>query len=367
MSWIALTDLTKPVFNIRGIGVPADAPGARPSPAAHEILPTGTLMVEFAYHREADEPWTILDFGRHREWRREMRLAFVGRDRLRLSIRQGAARSHAEIAFPPPVRDSRVRVSFSWNAPRRSGRLTVECLDSGRLFQSEAPAPVPLPVADVKALMRNGRATTVDKAVRFLAVSDEIEPIGFGAGLAAGTPVETPDGPVPVDRLRLGDAVVTARSGPQRVRWIGRRTVPALGGLRPVRLRAPYFGLSKDLVVAPDHRVRIDLEEASYFTGQDELLIPASAVVDGTKARREARHRLVTYYQVLLDTHDCILHDGLWSESLFVGTIARQPELLRASVLADLPPSAIPSHRPLGRPELSDFQVRSLAASLLSA
>ena len=94
------------------------------------------------------------------------------------------------------------------------------------------------------------------------------------------------------------------------------------------------------------------------------MLLPAGRLVDGRQALAEGRHRLVTYYQVLLDVHDCLLHDGLWGESLFAGTIARRPELAQSTVLAEMPISAIPIHRSFAHTRLTDLETRNLVASL---
>lgn len=364
MSWIAMTDLAKPAFNIRGLGVPRGMPGARGPMIKHEIMPQGTMLLEFRANLEPGRLQPILIFKREYDWLREMRVAVSGDGQVVLEFRQGASRSRAAITAAPIARDARVRLSYAWHAPQRAARLTVELIDEGRLYQTNVYDPLPLPVADVKALMRNGRATTVSRDVDYIAFSDEIEPVGFGSGIVAGTPVETTNGPVPVDKLRLGDTVLTATAGPQPVRWIGRRQVPALGGFRPVRIRAPFFGLSRDLVLAPAHRVRLGVAEAEYMLGEDEVLLPAGQLVNGREALREGRHQLVTYYQVLLDVHDCLLHDGLWAESLFAGTIARRPEVLESTVLADMPLSAVPTHRSFTRARLTETETRSLVAAL---
>lgn len=367
MSWIALTDLSRPTFNIRGIGVPPDAPGARPQPGPYEILPTGTLVFELGTRPELSEPWQVVTFDRRKEWRREIAFEIHESGRLRLAFRQGSARSVAEIKIALPSRESPMRVSYSWDAPNRSARLTVELLETGQLFQARSANPVPLPVADAKALIRSGRAARIDPAVRMIAVSDAVEPVGPNGGIAPGTMVETVEGPVPVERLRRGDAVITATSGAQPIRWISKRTVPALGAFRPVRIRAPFFGLGHDVITAPDHRVRLDLAEAEYMLDSNEVFIPAGYLVNGRTAHRETGNRLVTYYQVLLDTHDCLLHGGLWAESLFVGALARYPRLLESSALSELAPSALPRHRPMTRKPLTSFESRSIAAVLQRA
>lgn len=365
MNWIGITDLSSGVFNIRGIGVPEDAPGARPPAAPHEILSTGTLMMELRHDAQAAEARQILSYRRHRDWPREIDVSLSPEGRLAVVFRQGSARSGSALDLPRGLaHDSRLRIVYSWNAPRRIGWLSVELLDAGQLLQVPVIDPVPLPVVDAKVLMRNGRAAHVADGVRYIAVSSAIEPVGLGGGFAAGVPVETAEGPVPVERLRLGDMVVTANAGLQPVRWIGTRTVPAMGGNRPIRIRAPYFGLSQDITLAPDHRIRLGVAEAEYMLGEDEVLLPAAHLVNGRVARRENRARLVTYHQVLLDVHDCLLHDGLWSESLFVGTLAQSPAVLKSTVLAEMPVTAVPRHRSYTRHKLSTFEARSLAAAL---
>lgn len=367
MSWIALTDLHTPLFNIRGIGVPADAPGARPPMQPDEVFPRGTMMMELRFNVDPDTSQVLINYRRRRDWIRELRVVLDGAGQLAMRFRQGRNWSKAAISFPPPARDTRMRVSYSWDAPERAGLLTVEFLDEGRLFQSRVEAPLPLPPEDMRVMVRNGRRTEIAPVLNYLAFSDAIEPVGFGSGIAGETLVDTPDGPRRVDRLKLGDLVSTATAGPQPVRWLGKREVPALGGFRPVRLRAPFFGLGGDIVLAPDHRVRLDLAEAEYMLGTEEILMPAAHLVNGKHARRDGAKRLVTYYQVLLDVHDCLLHDGVWAESLYVGTIARRPDVARTTVIGEMPVTAIPEHRSFARHRLNDFEARSLAATLQQA
>lgn len=367
MSWIAITDLHSPLFNIRGIGVAADAPGARPPLQPDEILPQGTMMMELRFNVEAGSAQSLISYRRRRDWLREVHLTLDATGKLVLTIRQGRNQSQAKIRIPTPTSDSRMRISYSWNAPLRSGMLVVEMLDEGRMYQAEVVGPVPLPAEDVRVMIRNGRHTTLAPILTYLAFSDSVEPVGLGGGLVAGTKLETPDGVRRVEKLRLGDSVITATAGTRPVRWIGKRSVPAYGAFRPVKLRAPYFGLEADVAVAPDQRVRLDLAEVEYLFGTDEILMPAGHLVDGKRARNLGRPRIVTYYQILLDVHDCLLHEGVWSESLFVGTIARQPDIAKHTVLGEMPITAIPEHRAFASHRLNEYEARSLAASLQQA
>lgn len=364
MSWIAMTDLASPVFNMRGIGESeqnVDAPAAfRPD----EILPRGTFLVEFSTPGGVGTVQPVLSYRRHNNWLRELYMNIDAGGALRMRVRQGELQVSAAIDLPVPERESRLRVSYTWDAPGRVGRLTVEMLDNGKLFQKVVANPVPLPAEDARVIIRNGRRSQIAPAVRFLAFSNEVEPVGFGLGVLAGTRVATPEGEVPIERLRLGDAVMTRRSGPRPVRWIGKRTVPAHGSFQPVRMRKPYFGLSRDVLVAPEQLVRNPIPDAEYLLGKEDFQIAAKHLVDGKRARRETGNRLATYYQIVLDEHDCVFHSGIWAESLFVGLIARRADLVRSTALADMPISAIPMHRTPRPNRLSECEARSLASVL---
>ncbi|MEM8878953.1 MAG: choice-of-anchor L domain-containing protein, partial [Pseudomonadota bacterium] len=58
---------------------------------------------------------------------------------------------------------------------------------------------------------------------------------------AAGTLIQTAGGEVPIDLLVPGDLVETRDSGPQPIRWIGRRTVAAEGKFAPIVIEPGTF------------------------------------------------------------------------------------------------------------------------------
>lgn len=363
MSWIGLTDRSRSLFNPAGLGADK-ARTDRQAMAANEILPTGTLMIETRFLAPAEGEQDVLVYTRVKGWRRHLRVSLTGAGDMQVTFVQGTSRFSASLRFPVPDPDTPIRLYYSWNSPERRGRLVAELVESSAFHVAPLSDPLPMPVLDALTIMRNGQATEIAPETGFVAVADTVEPVGPGAGICAGTPVETPSGAVPVERLRLGDRVVTATAGSQPVRWITRRTVPALGHFRPVRLRAPFFGLSEDLLLAPDHRILVTGAEAEYMLGQEGVLMPAGRLVGSHAALAEGRLKTVTYYDILLDRHDCLLHDTLWSESLYVGQIGLDAPRLQASALAGLPASAVPSHRSFARHRLTETEARSLASVL---
>jgi hypothetical protein len=127
-----------------------------------------------------------------------------------------------------------------------------------------------------------------------------------------GTRIATPEGEVPVERLRIGDAVLTPRGVVRRVRWLGRRQYTATQAaaqrqVRPVRIAAGAIapGMpTRDLFVSPEH--------ALLFGA---VLVPAGALVNGVSVTRVERPEPVAYVHVELDTHDLVFAEGAAAET----------------------------------------------------
>lgn len=131
---------------------------------------------------------------------------------------------------------------------------------------------------------------------------------------AAGTPIATPGGPVAVECLTIGDAVVTADGRVVPVRWIGRQTVPRIftppERFRPVRVRAHALADGvphADLVLTADHALAVD-----------GILANAGALVNGASIVRVPMDALpdrVTYFHVETGAHELILAAGAPAET----------------------------------------------------
>ena len=127
----------------------------------------------------------------------------------------------------------------------------------------------------------------------------------------AGTRIATPDGPMPVEALRPGDAVLTAAGGARPVLWIGHRLVdcrrhPEPERAWPIRVAPHAFGMnrpSRRLLLSPDHAV---------FS--DGVLVPVKFLLNGASIR-QVRPPRVAYYHLELPCHDVVLAENLPCES----------------------------------------------------
>jgi len=128
-----------------------------------------------------------------------------------------------------------------------------------------------------------------------------------------GTRIATPAGEIPVEALKIGDAVITRFGGYQRIKWIGRQSF----GRRfveknnfeqiPVRIAAGALGAGvprRDLFVSPGHSMLIE-----------GVLVLAAALVNGVTITQGWAPEVIHYYQIEFETHDCVLAEGAWSES----------------------------------------------------
>ena len=132
------------------------------------------------------------------------------------------------------------------------------------------------------------------------------------ACFATGTRILTPDGEVPVERLRVGGEVISAFGGAATIVWIGHRHVVAAAehanpeDVWPIRVRAGALGPAqpaRDVLLSPEHAVHVA-----------GVLVPVRLLVNGTTIVQEVADE-ITYWHVELPQHDVILADGLPAES----------------------------------------------------
>jgi hypothetical protein len=183
----------------------------------------------------------------------------------------------------------------------------------------------------------------------------------------AGTMIRTPDGDVPIESLRPGDLVMTLDDGPQPLRWIGSRVVPAMGALAPVCIKAGTFGDHGKLVVSPQHRILLRDSLAELMFGEAEVLVAAKDLVNDRSVRRVVGGD-VEYIHLLFDRHQIVLSEGLATESLHPGpqVLADLPAESLAELLDLFPmldPETGAGYGPPARPPLRTYEARALIAT----
>ena len=132
------------------------------------------------------------------------------------------------------------------------------------------------------------------------------------ASFCAGTRISTIRGRVRVEKLRLGDEVLTASDGPLPVRWIGQR-IYARPFARmnpnsiPVMIKAGAVddGVpSRDLCTSPLHNVFID-----------GALIPVAQLINGASVVTCDTMDPIAYYHIELPVHSIVFAEDMPAES----------------------------------------------------
>jgi hypothetical protein len=139
---------------------------------------------------------------------------------------------------------------------------------------------------------------------------------GSGKCFLRGTLIQTTDGEIPVEELKIGTLVDTLR-GPQPIKWIGRQRFEKAStswhwSVAPIRVAK--FSLSdeyprRDLFLSPHHSLFID-----------GLLIPVEWLVNGktiTLAEMDDCEA-IDYFHIELETHEIVFAEGTPAETLLV-------------------------------------------------
>lgn len=130
-----------------------------------------------------------------------------------------------------------------------------------------------------------------------------------------GTLIDTPDGAVPIENLKIGDRVYCS-TGWRQVKWIGWRGYslqsPGMSeelrkNSAPIRIKLGAIEdnvPNKDLIVSPWHHIYLN-----------NVLVRANDIVNGVTIVQEMDAEQVQYFHIELDEFDVILAHGVYSES----------------------------------------------------
>jgi hypothetical protein len=359
MTWLALADHTDRRFSLRGLGI-----DKRPEPICpdgeSQLLERGSIVVETRQSPEG-RPQVLFAYKTTYPNLRSLTFQAIPGGGISMVQVQGDRIAHAAIRHKDNGRADVLRIVYSWDCPTNWARLTLEQPESAQVISVAVENPRPLNLKDLRDLMLGREDTTMARDVIFAALSNQIEAIGPLPTLLPNTPLATPYGYKPAQQLRRGDTVLTQETGTVPVLHRVSRTVPARGSFAPVRLRAPYFGLQQDIIVAPDQRLMIDGPEVEYLFNQEAVLVPARHLVNGFAALPEPCGPTITYTQLLLPGHETMLAAGTSVESLYIGRLRRDAAHLASSVLHHVERNSLPEHGKPAHVVLKWFEAITLA------
>lgn len=359
MGWIGICDHNGHAFSLRGL----EARGASSGLAElsdDSLLSRGSLIIETRLPA-AQRPEPLIHYDRPGDWPFQLSLQAIPCGGVTLSLSQGGTVLQRTVTACDAGRSDLLRITYSWDAPARRGDLSVERLDQNDLVRLAVPAPCPVRLADIRDLLRPGPRRYVAPKVAYIAVSTEIEPVGPMPTLTPDTPIATPQGYRPVSELRRGDTVLTGDGSIVPVLQQVSRTVPARGSFRPVRLRAPYFGLRQGITVAPSQRLVLSGSEVDYMFAQQAVLVEVRHLCGGRSVLPADTGPVVTYCQLVLPEHEAVIAAGALAETLYIGRMRRRKAQLQASLLAGLDRNQLPEHRRSLFPVLKAFDAIALA------
>ncbi|MFQ6553981.1 Hint domain-containing protein [Aestuariibius insulae] len=167
----------------------------------------------------------------------------------------------------------------------------------------------------------------------------------------------------PVETLKAGDIVETLDSGPCAIREVARSTISKTA-LDRFPKYAPIF-FEKDAVgndaafsVSPQHRLLLRGAVPELLFDEAEVLVPALLLVNGTTIQQHTPLEPVEYIHLLLETHEIVCADGIWSETLVPGCRA----MICAGGLTLVEDVMEIEELPSARPSLKGWEGRLIAA-----
>jgi hypothetical protein len=350
MTWLALTNHTDRRLSLNGLDLEkhttpliADVPG--------QTLNRGSILFEVQMPEDSTSQVLFGYTNPHPIHRSLVFQAIPGGGVAMVHV-QGDKIAHAAIAHESAGRAEVLRLTYAWDIKYNWGRLTLEQAGGTSVTSVTVDNPLPLTLEDLRDLMLGRSSHDYAPDMIFAALSNQIEPIGTGPTLSPDTPVATPWGYRNASTLKRGDTVYTAEGDVVPVLQIVSRTVPARGSFAPIRMRAPFFGLQEDIIVAPEQRVVIDGPEVEYLFSCEKVLTPAQHLINGFAAHAEPCGHLTRYTQLILPDHETIIAGGAPLESMYIGRIRRDTHQLASSVMFgvdrnDLPEHKAPAHKVL--------------------
>lgn len=326
---------------------------------ADTLVQTGALVIEAPLPSELRAS-TLLEVSSVHPEPSLLRIQSIPGEGFSVLISQGARVFHTLISHTLRARTSVFRLTLNWDAATGDGLLSIEHPGDDAVFTRSLVACPAFPASLILAAISDMRHA--NDGLTFIGFHKGKVAIGPTATLDYHTPVLTSFGYKKIGTIQPGETVVTSGGDIVPVLANFKKTVPAFGSYAPVRLRAPYFGLHSDIVMAGTQRMIVGGSNVEYTFGQERVLIPAQHLVNGTAAIAQPTNGLVNYYQLLLPSNEAIIASHTHQESLFIGRLRRRKDIFAYTTLAQIPRNLLPEHAAPATQVLRPFEAISLAA-----
>ena len=142
----------------------------------------------------------------------------------------------------------------------------------------------------------------------------------------AGTQIETETGPVPIERLRVGDKVWTQDHAFQPITWIEHWVVKRTDKTAPIAIAPGALGPgapTQELCVSRQHRLLVSSKIVQRMFGKSAVLVPAHVLTGLPGIAQVARGGPVHYYHFTCPAHEIVRANGQLAETLLPGTQAK--------------------------------------------
>lgn len=201
--------------------------------------------------------------------------------------------------------------------------------------------------------------------------TDQDVPYALLLCFAAGTLIDTVNGPQRAETLEPGTDVRTQQNGLQKLCWCGSRQItdlraPENAHLRPVIIRRGALGdglPERDLRVSPQHRVLLSDWQNDLLFGTRDVLVAAAHLTNETSICVDEELEEVEYIHLLFDRHEVIFSEGLATESFHPGLHAMDAmeRSVRDEIIEIFPDLMTTGFGELAFPALKRFEGRALA------
>jgi len=325
VTWIASRTQETAEFNPAGLGRPSTV-----GPVGMELLTRGSLLME-ATVRPRSHPVNLLRFGALDPWPSGLTVCLEPDGTMRLMIRQGGRHLETALKTTLGAKVQTIHVTYVWDAPARTGHFSVHIPDHGVLWQTEVLMPFPLSLRDARRIVQDNKTCLMNADVAFVAIGDAPCPLGPMPGLTGHAAVDTPNGQVALRDISPGDLVNI------------------------------YMRLWDDLIAGRDQRICLEGSEVEYLFGEERVTTAIRHLeVRNCAVPTRPAPAVITYYQILLKTHEIITVNGALVESFDGSAVLNTTGRLATSVLAGMDAKHRPRSVGLAAPVLQGYEALTL-------